>query len=320
MSSPARIAIGVSACLLGQHVRYDGGHKADAIVTARLGSHWDLVPICPELAVGLGVPRPPIQLRQSVDGKTRAVGIYDEQLDPSESLLGLGHRLGHQLQHLCGYVFKARSPSCGLYTVPVTRADGTVLENGMGLYARGFLERRPGMPVEEEGNLNVPQRYENFIERICFYRRWLDLTTKGMPRSGALVTFHTRHKFQFLAHDQAGYRELGRWIAQLGGRWHKDFDPNEYLVLAMGTLSVSPSAGNHVNSLQHLLGFFKTSRSQQERNELTRKFEAYGSGIGSLLPLLDELRAWAARDRQDYVAEQSYLNPTLAERDLRVWR
>ncbi|MDH3692665.1 MAG: DUF523 and DUF1722 domain-containing protein, partial [Gammaproteobacteria bacterium] len=193
-----KIKIGISSCLLGEEVRFDGGHKRDRFITDRLSAFVKFVPICPEIAIGLGVPRQPIRLVAEADAH-RAVGVRDETLDVTDDLIQFAHRTSPKLSKVSGYIFKSKSPSCGMTRVKLYPRDGLMPNrDGVGLYARTIMEIMPNLPVEEEGRLNDPVLKENFVERIFVYQRWQDIMDKGVTPA-RLVDFHTRHKLTILA-------------------------------------------------------------------------------------------------------------------------
>ena len=210
-----RIRVGISSCLLGAAVRYDGGHKRDACITGTLSRHFEFVPLCPEVAIGLGTPRPPIRLVRTDEG----IGVRSEA-EPSRDLTGslrdfareTAARLGDGIS---GYIFKRASPSCGMERVKVYDAKGMPAGRSAGAYAGPLMAAMPLLPCEEEGRLGDPDLRENFIERVCVFDRWRKLQRSGLTPAG-LVEFHTAHELLLLAHDQAAYRRMGRLVARAG--------------------------------------------------------------------------------------------------------
>lgn len=209
-----RPVIGVSSCLLGEKVRHDGGHKRDTFLTDVLAEHFTFRLVCPEVAIGLGTPRPPIHLRQR-DGEVRVVDVRNPELDRTDALRGYGRRMAAELGDVSGYVFKAGSPSCGLWRVPVHRGGKPPLKKGRGAYADAFTRARPLLPVEEEGRLHDPVLRENFVERVFAYRRWQDTVAAGLTPD-RLVRFHAVHKLSLMSHDERAMRALGRLVASAG--------------------------------------------------------------------------------------------------------
>jgi uncharacterized protein YbbK (DUF523 family) len=209
------IRIGISSCLLGNEVRFDGGHKRDHFITGTLGQFFHFVPVCPELAIGLGVPREPIRLVGDPQ-RPRAVGVQHPDLDVTDALSGYGARMAAELSGISGYIFKSKSPSCGMERVKVYQDGGGAGKSGVGLYARELMARQPLLPVEEESKLCDPVLRESFIERVLAYRRWQELEASGLT-AARLVDFHAAHKLTLMSHGPERLRALGRLVAQAGG-------------------------------------------------------------------------------------------------------
>jgi len=207
-----RIPIGISSCLLGERVRYDGGHKGHSYITRRLGEYFEFKPFCPELDIGLGVPRKPIRLLRQTDNSIRCVQTDDSSRDYTEALTGSADKQKHWQQTLCGYIFKKDSPSCGMERVKIWDSTAPKRE-GVGMYARRVMENFPFLPVEEEGRLGNAYLRENFIRRVYALRRWYELEAQGLTVSG-LMGFHVRHKLILMSHDQETYADLGRLVAK----------------------------------------------------------------------------------------------------------
>lgn len=301
-----RIRIGISSCLLGAEVRFDGGHKRDAYLTETLARYFEFVPVCPEMAIGLGVPREPIRLVRGPQG-IRAVGARDSSRDFTDRLETYGRRMAAELKGLCGYVFKRASPSCGMERVRVYSPFGTPAGQSAGVYARAFMAANPLLPCEEEGRLADAALRENFIERVYVYRRWQDLLRGGLTPA-RLVAFHTEHKFQVLAHSQAAYRRLGRLVAEAGRRPMEAL-AREYAAELMGALKRRATRRAHANVLQHLLGYVSERLDAQDRQELVGLIERYRQGIVPLVAPLTLLEHHLRRHRVPYLERQHYLNP-----------
>ncbi|ANX04654.1 YbgA family protein [Immundisolibacter cernigliae] len=309
-----RLRLGVSACLLGQPVRYDGGHKRDGFVADLLGAHFDLLPLCPEVAIGLGVPRRPIRLVQTAAG-LRVRGVHDPALDVTEALDGEAARVSRDLPDLCGYVLKKNSPSCGMARVKTYTEAGMPTGRASGAYAAGLMARQPLLPVEEEGRLNDPPLRENFIERVFAYARWQALTASAVT-GAALIDFHSRHKYQLLAYNQAAYRRLGPLVAGAGRRPAPQL-LDQYGREFMAALARPASVGNHVNVLQHLAGYLKDALDPGDKTELQAAIDAYRTGRGPLLVPITLLRHHLRRYPQPWAARQTYLHPDPREQLLR---
>ena len=310
----AKIRLGISSCLLGQKVRFDGNHKLDSFLTDTLGPHFDWVPVCPEVAIGLGVPRPPIRLLGS-PGAPRAVGVKDGSLDVTDRLAAYGKKQARKLDGLSGYVFKSKSPSCGLERVKIYSRTGVPAKLGRGIYARAFLADQPWLPVEEEGRLNNPRLRENFIERVFVYRRWQELMAHGLTVS-RLVDFHTRHKLALMAHDVEAYRALGRWVAQAGRRNLKDTGW-EYLTRFMQAFQRLATPARHANVQMHLMGYLKQYLDAADKAELLEVIHAYRRGEIPMASPLTWLNDHFRLHPDPYVLGQTYLNPDPRELLLR---
>jgi len=310
----ARIRIGISSCLLGQAVRYDGGHKHNGYITESLGQFFDFVPYCPEVAIGLGVPRPPIRLVSSAQG-LRARGVKDTSLDVTDRLLAYADKVTPELRDLSGYILKQGSPSCGMERVKVYGRQGRSAVTSPGLYAGALMAHIPELPFEEEGRLMDPLRRANFVERVFVYHRWQQLTAQRLTARG-LVDFHTRHKFIVLAHDEKGYRELGRLVATAGRSGMAELG-RCYIQLFMQALKKPATRTRHANVLQHLSGFLKQHLDAADRRELLESINTYRLGRAPLLAPVTLLRHYLRRFPVPYLSEQYYLDPHPDELELR---
>lgn len=311
---PAPIRIGVSACLLGEQVRFDGGHKRNDYLTDSLARYFEFVPFCPEVSIGLGIPRAPIRLEQR-DGRVHAVGVRDAGLDVSEPLRRYGVSVADQQRDLSGYIFKKGSPSCGLERVKIYGANGMPAGKGRGLFAEAVTERLPLLPVEEEGRLMDPVLRENFIERVFVYHRWQRLVAQGLTRAG-LVDFHTRHKFSILAHDEQRYRELGRLVSAIAER---DLDElgRTYAETLMAALRRRATRRRHANVLMHVMGFLKRHLDTDDKAELLELIDAYRIGQVPLIVPITLLKHHLRRHPNAYIEQQVYLSPHPRELMLR---
>ncbi len=312
--SAGLIRIGVSACLLGEEVRYDGGHKHNGYITQTLAQHFEFVPFCPEVAIGLGIPRPPIRLERRGD-EIRAVGVRDESLDVSAPLLAYGHRIADENPALSGYIFKKGSPSCGLERVKVYGASAMPHSNGRGLYAAALTQHLPLMPVEEEGRLMDPVLRENFVERVFIYFRWQTLVAGGLTPAG-LVDFHTRHKFSILAHDEQRYRALGRLVAQAGETDLVELG-DTYAQTLMAALAHRATRRRHANVLMHVMGYLKRYLDSADKAELSELIDSYRTGLVPLIVPITLLKHHLRRHPDPYIDSQTYLNPHPQELMLR---
>jgi len=301
-----RIRIGISSCLLGQAVRYDGGHKHNGYITESLGQCFEFVPLCPEVAIGLGVPRPPIRLVAGKQG-ARVRGVKDVSLDVTDQLVAYAEKVALKLTEVSGYILKKGSPSCGMERVKVYSATGRPSGNAPGAYAGTLMQRLPELPFEEEGSLMDPCLRENFIERVFVYHRWQQLNAQRLTAK-ALVEFHTRHKFIALAHDEKAYRELGRLVAAAGRSGMAELG-RRYIQLLMQALKKPATRTRHTNVLQHLSGFLKQKMDAADKSELLESIDAYRRGRVPLLVPITLLRHLLRRYPESYLSEQYYLAP-----------
>jgi len=309
-----RLRLGVSSCLLGEHVRFDGGHKHDRFLTDVLGPYVEWVPVCPELEVGMGVPREAVRLEGDVEAP-RMVGTRTQN-DHTTAMRRFAAARVRQLASLDlqGYVFKKGSPSCGIERVRVYGGGGMPSRGGRGLFAAAFMRSLPLLPVEEEGRLHDPVLRESFIERVFAHRRWQDLV--AAPGRGALVAFHTAHKFQLLAHSPKHYRALGRLVAAQKSKRPATL-VGEYGAAFMEALAVRATTAKHVDVLQHLAGFCREHLDAGDRRELADVIEDYRRVLVPLVVPLTLLRHHIERHRIAYVQGQTYLRPHPKELMLR---
>lgn len=302
----ARIRIGISGCLLGQEVRYDGGHKHNGYITDTLGRFFEFVPFCPEVAIGMGVPRAPIRLVK-MGGEVRARGVRDPALDVTDPLDAYAERVAPKLHRLSGYILKKGSPSCGMERVKLVTPKGAPAGTGAGVYAARLMALQPELPFEEEGRLMDPVLRENFIERVFVYHRWQQLTTRKLTARG-LVEFHTRHKFIVLAHDEKAYRALGRLVAEAGRAPVAELG-TRYVALLMQALRKPATRTRHANVLQHLGGFFKQHLDATDKQEWQELISSYRLGRLPLVVPVTLLRHYLRRFPDPYLASQHYLAP-----------
>jgi len=311
-----RPRLGISACLTGERVRYDGGHKHDPFLTQTLGRFVEWVPVCPEVECGLGVPRESMRLEGDVSAPRLVT--HRTKTDLTERMLEWAARRVEELAplDLHGFVFKSKSPSSGLHRVPVYAADGMPAREGRGLFAAAFVRRFPLLPVEEEGRLNDPRLRENFIERVFAWRRWLE-TTQSEPAANGLVRFHTAHRLSLLAHSTEHYRRLGRIVAGAGAEPWEDVS-GRYIALFMEGMQVLATPGKHANVLQHLMGYLKRDLDGEDKAELLEVIEEYRLGrLPLIVPITLLKHHLRRRPVPEWVYRQVYLNPYPAELLLR---
>jgi len=309
------IRVGISACLLGHEVRFDGGHKRDRYITDTLGRFFEWVPVCPEVEVGLGTPRETLRLLGDPEGPRLVFfktgrDITDGMQAWAKSRLDALAKLD-----LSGYILKSDSPSCGMERVRVCRPTGIPSKDGVGIFARALMVRFPLLPVEEEGRLHDLPLRENFIERVFCYCRWRDLVACGLTR-GKLVTFHTAHKLLMLAHSPKHYADLGRLVANAKGLSMKGLE-TRYGELFMAGLKVKGTAKKHTNVMHHILEYLKRALDARDKAELLTVIGDYYRGLVPLVVPLTLLKHHLVRVDVPYVLDQVYLNPHPKELMLR---
>jgi len=311
-----KIKMGLSACLLGEKVRYDGGHKLDRFIVGTLGKFMDFVPVCPEVECGLGVPREAMRLVAALDGP-RLVTIKSG-VDHTERMRHWARQKVVELEReqLCGFIFKSDSPSSGMERVKIYDGKGGVSKTGVGLFAREFMAHFPLIPVEEEGRLHDPGLRENFLERVFTLKRWRETLSLGQ-KLGHLVEFHTRHKLLILSHSPEHYRIMGKLLAQM-----KDLPLavlyEQYQTLLMQALSLKATVKKNVNVLLHVMGFFKRNLARSEKEELLEIIDNYRQGFVPLIVPVTLLNHYVRKYEQPYLKEQYYLNPHPLELKLRL--
>ncbi len=303
---PGPIRIGVSACLLGEPVRFDGGHKREDFLVRALGDWFEYLPFCPEVSIGLGIPRPPIRLVR-IDDTVRVRGVRDPQADHTLALdeAAAQRRTLHEQLH--GYVLKSKSPSCGMERVKVYSPEGHPDGSSAGAFAARLMHDLPNLPVEDEGRLHDPLLRENFVTRVFVYARWKALT-RHPPAKAALLDFHTRHKLLLLAHNETGYRRMGRLVADLKGRisqnWLADYEHE-----LMQSLKRRASRKRHVNVLMHVAGYFKRVLDARDREELAQLIEDYRLERVPIVVPLTLLQHHLRRHPDPWLLGQHYFAP-----------
>jgi uncharacterized protein YbgA (DUF1722 family)/uncharacterized protein YbbK (DUF523 family) len=310
-----KIRIGISSCLLGEMVRYDGGHQLDRYLRDTLGCYFDYVPVCPEVELGLPIPRDTLRLVEGDAGQRLVFSRSGE--DITERMLAWSRRRVAELERegLCGFIFKAKSPSSGMERVKLYDRNGVPAKKGVGLFARTFMEHFPLLPVEEDGRMHDPHLCENFIECVFVFKRWRDLLAGGVSAAG-LVEFHTRHKLLLLSHSPELYREMGKLVAQAGTLPLPELTAR-YQQLLMKAMRLHASVRKQVNVLHHLLGYFKRQLSADEKQEVLELIEHYRRGAVPLIVPVTLLNHFVRKYREPYLAGQLYLQPHPVELQLR---
>ncbi|MFT5359456.1 MAG: hypothetical protein ACI9KE_006699 [Polyangiales bacterium] len=314
------IPVGVSACILGQEVRFDGGHKLSRFVRDTLGAYLRFVPVCPEFDIGLGVPRETLRLVKTDAADPDSVRLLapKSQTDHTRKMKTYARKKAEELgaEALCGYIVQKGSPTCGMERVRIyPQAGGAPAKNGRGLFTSALLERFPTLPVEEDGRLNDPRLRENFIERVFAYRR-VRLFFAGQWTVGQLVAFHTREKLLLMAHDRPAYQALGRIVAGAKAL-PRDQVASDYERLMLTGLKKLATRGKQTNVLQHITGHFKKVLDAGDREELQAEIQSYQAGLVPLIVPITLLRHHIRRHGIDYLAQQTYIDPHPAELMLR---
>ena len=312
-----RPKLGISSCLLGVEVRFNGGHKHNGYITKTLAQHFDFIPFCPEQGIGLPTPRPPIRLvAEAGQSPIRAVAVRDPSVDHSDSLSDYAQEVCGKIEGFSGYIVKKDSPSCGMERVKVyERESAPPVKRGVGLFTERLMRERPELPIEEEGRLMDPRLRENFITRVFTMSRWRQMVMQGITRQ-RLVEFHTRHKFLLLAHHEKTYRELGRYIADLGNS-SLEANAESYLKLLMEGLRHLTNPGRHANVLMHIMGFVKEKLTADEKQELLDLIDAHRLELVPVIVPITLLNHFLRRFPNEYIDRQYYLAPHPRELMLR---
>ncbi len=309
-----KIRLGISACLLGQNVRYDGGHKLERFLRDTLGRFVELTPVCPEAECGLGVPREPMRLVG--DPERPRLVTTRTKVDHTARMRRWAATRCRELekQDLCGFIFKSRSPSCGVQQVRIHTGAGTPSRRGTGLFASAFMDRFPMLPAEDDGRLHDVRLRENFIERIFVFRRWRDAVAAA--RRGALVAFHTRHKLLLMSHSEKHTRALGKLVARIKDVPRAEFR-DRYLAAMTEAMRLLATPAKHANVLQHVMGYVRRQVSADEKQELLGVIRAYRAGHVPLIVPITLLNHYVQKYEQPYLSEQWYLAPHPLELQLR---
>ncbi|GFO60292.1 hypothetical protein GMST_26170 [Geomonas silvestris] len=309
-----QIAVGISSCLLGEKVRYDGGHRHDRYITGTLGKFFRFLPVCPEVECGMPVPREAMRLEGN-PATPRLVTVKSRQ-DKTEQMRSFCRERVAALkgEGLCGFIFKKNSPSSGLHRVKVYNS-GMPAKNGRGLFAAEVVRQFPFLPVEEEGRLCDPVLRENFIERVFTYARWKAFLA-GEPGLGDLVGFHTAHKLLVMAHSPTLYRELGALVGN-GKNLKKAELFQRYEELLMMAMALIATVKKHTNVLMHIMGYFKTVLSREEKEELLELIRQYHDRLVPQIVPVTMLKHYCLKFDDQYLNGQIYLSPHPTELALR---
>jgi uncharacterized protein YbgA (DUF1722 family)/uncharacterized protein YbbK (DUF523 family) len=301
------IRIGISSCLLGENVRYDGGHKLDRFLAETLGQYVEYVPVCPEVECGLGIPRESMHL--AGDPENPRLVTTRTGVDLTDRMNGWAAKRVKELEseNLSGFVFKSRSPSSGMERINVFSDKGQPVKKGVGLFARAFMDHFPDMPVEDDGRLNDPVLRENFIEAIFALGRWRELGAEKKT-VGKLVNFHTTHKLLLLSHSRKHYTDMGRLVAA-----GKSLTPSKlyeaYGGLLVQALKVKATRKKNADVLMHAMGYFKKVLTHDEKAELLEHIGLYREGQLPVVVPLTLIRHYIMKYDQPYLREQVYFHP-----------
>jgi len=310
-----KIKLGISSCLLGDKVRYDGGHRLDPFIAETLGRYVNFAPVCPEAECGLGVPREPMHLEG--DARNPRLLTIHTKVDLTDIMVQWARQrtLALEKEGLCGFIFKSGSPSSGMERVKVYGGKGSPAKIGVGLFAREFMNHFPLLPVEDEGRLHDPELRENFIERIFAFRRFREALTPTNAFKD-LVEFHTSHKLLLMSHSPAHYRKLGPLVAQ-GDPLPFTKRIQTYQEIFLEALKIKTTPKKHTDVLMHMLGYFKKDLSSDEKKELLEIIEHFKQGLIPLIVPITLFHHYVRKYDQPYLKNQVYLQPHPLELKLR---
>lgn len=304
--SDNKIPVGISSCLMGENVRFNGGHTRSRFCIDHLSKVFVFSAYCPEVAIGLGVPREPIRMVGDAESP-RVVSTKDESLDYTDDLYDYGRKIAQESQHLCGYILMKKSPSCGFSSAKIYQGTQSIMGKHSGMFTRGLMDESPLLPVEEDGRLNDAGLRENFIARVYAFYDW-KTTMSDKPILRNLIAFHSRYKYMLMAHNQQVYRSLGQFVAKV-----RKVDVEEsaqvYIKAFMSGIAKPASKENHVNTLYHLLGYLRETVEGEVRQELAKEIESYRTGAVNLSVPVAMLRHYLKLYGSDYVNQQAYLEP-----------
>lgn len=309
------LRVGISTCLLGQKVRWDAGHKRDRFITDILGQYFDFVPVCPELEVGMGVPREPVHLQGALEAPRMLGSRTGEDWTARMNAYSLKRVRQLARMNLSGYILKKDSPSCGMERVAVKNVKGMPDKRGRGLFAAALLQQLPLLPVEEEGRLHDPGLRENFVVRVFAHHRLQNLF-RGRWTRGDVVRFHAAHKLLLLAHSPEHYRRLGRLVAEVKQHTPADFR-QEYGREFMAALGRASTAKKNTNVLHHMLGYLRPHLTAGERADILAVIEEYRRELVPLIVPLTLVRHYLDKHGIEYLQDQIYLRPHPKELKLR---
>ncbi len=303
----SKIPLGVSQCLLGENVRFDGGHKHNHYLTDVLSKYIEFRPVCPEVAIGLGVPRKPIRLVVMGD-ETRVRGIENPDLDVTDALVKQAELAVQKMPDICGYVFMQKSPSCGAFGVKRYQINGSSMDSkGRGGYAERFMELMPLLPVEEAGRLNDAGLRANFLTRVFAYHDFKTHVAVA-PTAKKLIDFYSRYKYQVMAHHVQSYFSIGRYLSNLAG-CDINTSSDEFFRLFMEALAHHATRKGNTNTIMHLRGYLKKYLDTQDKHELSQLIDSYKAGLVPLMVPLTLLKHHLLKLDNPYLKSQTFWAP-----------
>lgn len=314
------IKVGISACLLGQEVRYNGSHKRSRYLQDVLSQYFDYIPLCPEVGIGMGIPRKPIHLITTTgkpDSGIEAALTEDHSVRFTEQLKDYAQQQAQRLSDASGYVFMQKSPSCGYTRVKLYHNNGNPLEVAQGIYAAELDRILPLMPKEEAGRLSDPMIRENFITRVMAYHDWQNNVAYDLSAK-SLLDFHVRYKYLLMAHHIESYQNLGQLLSNLKAQPLGDI-AHQYITQFMQALKHIANRKKNTNVLQHLQGYLKNHLSKDEKQEMLNLVHQYRTGLVPIVVPLTLLNHHIQKhtDNDNYLRKQKYLNPHPYELGLR---
>ncbi len=312
-----RLRIGISSCLIGNNVRYNGGHLSDSFINNALERYVEWVPVCPEVEAGMGVPREEVRLVGTAENP-QMLGSRSKTDHTNQMLSWASERVVSLSQeHLDGFILTANSPSCGLFRVKVySSKGGAPARNGMGIFARSLSLNYPDLPIEENGRLHDPRIRENFVERIFTRKRWNNSFSNAF-NSHSLVEFHTSHKFAFMAHSISLYKEMGQLVAKAGLLSSTELKES-YTALMSSALKQMATPKKHANVMQHIMGFLKDFIDADDKKEINETIERYRMEQVPLIVPITLLKHHLRKNSvSTWILNQTYLNPYPTELMLR---
>lgn len=310
------INVGISACVLGDKVRFDGGHKQNRFVIDELAQYMHFKPVCPEVGIGMPVPRPAIRLLQLPSGEERLVDTKNNEIDHTDKMIAFAEKKISQFEDLCGYVVCAKSPTCGMERVKLHIANNNTVPGGaVGIYTKTLMAKMPWLPIEEDGRLNDPVLRENFVFRVFalndFYK-----SVRDNLSIDAFVKFHSRYKLVLMAHSPKAYKSMGPLVANI-----KEWDLEEFYPIYrqqfMDAIKERASRKNKTNVLMHLQGYFKRSLTKEQKQELNALILSYKAGNQPLLVPLTMIKHYMREYPDPYLQIQTFIDPYPEELKLR---